>query len=81
MLRLPGGAPSGHVRFSPAAKKALELALREALRIGDREIGTDHLVLGLLRTSDGAAAAVLDRLGVDAAAVRLDIEQSRRRSA
>jgi ATP-dependent Clp protease ATP-binding subunit ClpA len=68
------GTPRGHIPFTPAAKKALELSLREALRLGDDHIGAEHLTLGLLRAGDGAAAVVLDRLGVDVAAVRQDAE-------
>jgi len=80
-MRLPGGTSSAHLPFSPAAKKALELALREALRLGDGWIGPEHLTLGLIRSGDGAAAVLLDRLGVDLAAVRRDLEQRRRRPA
>ena len=69
------GAPRGHIPFTPAAKKALELSLRESLRLGDNHIGAEHVTLGLLRASDGVAAVVLDRLGVDAAAVRRDAEE------
>jgi ATP-dependent Clp protease ATP-binding subunit ClpA len=61
--------PSGHVPFSPRAKKSLELALREALATKSREIRTTHLVLGLMR-EDGLAAAVVTRLGVRPDAVR-----------
>jgi len=80
-MRPPGGGSSGHLPFSPAAKKALELSLREALRLGDHHIGPEHLVLGLLRCGDGAAAAILDRLGTDVEAVRRDVQERDRRSA
>jgi ATP-dependent Clp protease ATP-binding subunit ClpA len=80
-LRAGGRHPSGHIPFSPAAKKALELSLREAIRFGDRSIDTDHLTLGLLRAGDGGAAAVLDALGTDRAALRADLERRHRRSA
>ena len=65
----PCGAPSGHIPFTPRAKKSLELALREALATKSREIRTTHLVLGLMR-EDGLAAAVVTRLGVRPDAVR-----------
>ena len=55
--------PSGHIPFSPRAKKVLELSLREALHLGADYIGTEHLLLGLLREGDGVAAQVLVRLG------------------
>jgi ATP-dependent Clp protease ATP-binding subunit ClpA len=80
-LRRPGRSASGHLPFSPSAKKTLELALREAIRLGNQHIGPEHLTLGLLRNSDGAAAAVLDRLGADVAGIRQDAEQRLRRSA
>jgi ATP-dependent Clp protease ATP-binding subunit ClpA len=71
----------GHLPFGADAKKTLELSLREALRLGDGYIGTEHLVLGLLRGGDSVAAGVLHRLGVDAAELRQAVEQTRRRSA
>jgi ATP-dependent Clp protease ATP-binding subunit ClpA len=80
-LRRPARRPSTHLPFSPAAKKSLELALREAIRLGDRSIDADHLVLGLLRGGDGAAAVVLSALVVDVGAIRTAIETQRRRSA
>ncbi len=55
--------PSGHIPFTPRAKKCLELSLREALQRGDNYIGTGHLLLALMRESDGVAAQVLGRLG------------------
>ena len=60
-----------HVPFTPAAKKALELALREALRLGDREIGAEHVLLGLLR--EGGAARLLERVGARPAALRAEL--------
>jgi ATP-dependent Clp protease ATP-binding subunit ClpA len=80
-LRRTAIGSGGHRPLSPAAKKTLELSLREALRLGDSEITVEHLALGLLRCSDGAAAVVLDRLGADSAAIRADLEGRRRRSA
>jgi ATP-dependent Clp protease ATP-binding subunit ClpC len=58
------GAPTGHIPFTPRAKKVLELALREALQLGHNYIGTEHLLLGVIRDGDGVAMQVLQRLGV-----------------
>jgi len=58
-------APSGHIPFTPRAKKVLELALREAIALGHNYIGTEHILLGLIREGDGVAAQVLVRLGAD----------------
>jgi ATP-dependent Clp protease ATP-binding subunit ClpA len=65
-----GPAPSGHVPFTPRAKKVLELSLREALQLGHNYIGTEHILLGLIREGDGVAAQVLTALGVELSAVR-----------
>lgn len=59
--------PAG-TRLAPRAKRALELSLREAVRRGDRGIGTEHVVLGILREGGGVAGMILDRAGVDRAA-------------
>jgi ATP-dependent Clp protease ATP-binding subunit ClpA len=66
-------APSGHIPFTPRAKKVIELAGREAEDLGHNYIGTEHLLLGLIREGDGVAAHVLARLGVDLAAARLQV--------
>jgi len=58
-------APSGHIPFTPRAKKVLELSLREALQLGHNYIGTEHILLGLIREGEGVAAKVLVKLGVD----------------
>jgi ATP-dependent Clp protease ATP-binding subunit ClpC len=58
-------APSGHIPFTPRSKKVLELSLREALQLGDGFIGTEHILLALLREGDGVAAQVLVASGVD----------------
>jgi ATP-dependent Clp protease ATP-binding subunit ClpC len=63
------GAPLGHIPFTPRAKKVLEMSLREALRLGDHFIGSEHLLLGLLREGDGVGAQVLREHGVTLAAV------------
>ena len=57
--------PSGHIPFTPRAKKVLELSLREALQLGHNYIGTEHIMLGLIREGEGVAAKVLVKLGVD----------------
>jgi Clp amino terminal domain, pathogenicity island component/Protein of unknown function (DUF664) len=62
--------PSGHIPFTPRAKKTFELALREALRLGHNNIGTEHILLGLIREGQGVGAQVLVRLGGDLAQVR-----------
>ncbi|GAA2088255.1 Clp protease N-terminal domain-containing protein [Streptomyces albiaxialis] len=58
------GAVKGHIPFSPRAKKALELTLREAVARNDRRIGPEHLTLALLRSDDRITRAVFDRLGI-----------------
>jgi ATP-dependent Clp protease ATP-binding subunit ClpC len=58
-------APSGHIPFTPPAKKCLELALREAAKLGHNYIGTGHVLLGLISTSDSVAVRVLGELGID----------------
>ena len=58
-------ASSGHIPFTPRAKKVLELALRESIQLGHNYIGTEHILLGLIREGDGVAAQVLVRLGAD----------------
>jgi ATP-dependent Clp protease ATP-binding subunit ClpA len=58
-------APTGHIPFSPRAKKVLELSLREALKIGHNYIGTEHILLGLIREGEGIAARVLWSQGLD----------------
>jgi prophage maintenance system killer protein len=64
------GSPAGHIPFTTRAKKVLELSLREALALGHHYIGTEHLLLGLLRENEGIAAQVLTTLGADHARVR-----------
>ncbi|MFC7548498.1 Clp protease N-terminal domain-containing protein, partial [Plantactinospora sp. GCM10030261] len=68
-------APSGHMPFTPRAKKVLELSLREALQLGHNYIGTEHILLGLVREGEGAAVRVLLRLGVDLNRVRQQVIQ------
>lgn len=66
-------APSGHIPFTPRAKKVLELSLREALQLGHTYIGTEHILLGLIREGEGVAAQVLVKLGADLARVRQEV--------
>ena len=63
-------SPSGHIPFTPRAKKVLELSLREALQLGHNYIGTEHILLGLIREGDGVAFQVLEKLGADLPKVR-----------
>ena len=63
-------SPGGHIPFTPRAKKVLELALREALQLGHNYIGTEHLLLGLLREGEGVAMQILFKLNVDATRCR-----------
>ena len=68
-------APSGHIPFTARAKKVLELSLREALQLGQNYIGTEHILLGLLREGEGVAARVLVELGADLNRVRQQVIQ------
>ena len=67
--------PSGHIPFTPRAKKVLELSLREALQLGHNYIGTEHILLGLIREGEGVAAQVLVKLGADLGRVRQQVIQ------
>jgi ATP-dependent Clp protease ATP-binding subunit ClpC len=68
-------APSGHIPFTPRAKTVLELSLREALQLGHNYIGTEHILLGLIREGEGVAAQVLVKLGADLNRVRQQVIQ------
>jgi ATP-dependent Clp protease ATP-binding subunit ClpC len=70
-----GSSPSGHIPFTPRAKKVLELSLREALQLGHNYIGTEHILLGLIREGEGVAAQVLVKLGADLSRVRQQVIQ------
>jgi len=65
--------PTGHIPFTPRAKKVLELSLREALQLGHNYIGTEHILLGLIREGEGVAAQVLVKLGADLNKVRAQV--------
>ncbi len=68
-------APSGHIPFTPRAKKILELSLREALQLSHNYIGTEHILLGLIREGDGVAVHVLADLGADLNRLRQEVVQ------
>ncbi len=70
-----GQSPSGHIPFTPRAKKVLEMALREALQLGHNYIGTEHILLGLIREGEGVAAQVLSTFGLDLTRVRQAVIQ------
>src|SRR5262247_1129945 len=68
-------SPSGHIPFTPRAKKVLELSLREALQLNHNYIGTEHILLGLIREGEGVAAQVLVKLGADLNRARQQVIQ------
>jgi ATP-dependent Clp protease ATP-binding subunit ClpC len=68
-------APVGHIPFTPRAKKVLELSSREAMQLGHNYIGTEHILLGLIREGEGVAAQVLVKLGADLPRVRQQVIQ------
>ena len=70
--------PSGHIPFTPRAKKSLELSLREALQLGDGYIGTGHLLLGLIHQGDNVAVKILDSLGADLKDLRARVTEELR---
>jgi hypothetical protein len=67
--------PTGHIPFTPRAKTVLELSLREALQLGHNYIGTEHILLGLIREGEGVAAQILVKLGADRSRVRQQVIQ------
>jgi hypothetical protein len=68
-----GAAPAGHIPFTPRAKKVLELSLREARQLGHNYIGTEHILLGLVREGEGVAAQVLVKFGAEMNPVRQQV--------
>jgi ATP-dependent Clp protease ATP-binding subunit ClpC len=70
-----GSAPTGPPPFTPRAKKVLELSLREALQMGHHYIGTEHMLLGIVREGEGVAAQVLIELGAELPRVRQTVVQ------
>jgi ATP-dependent Clp protease ATP-binding subunit ClpA len=75
-----GPIPTGHRRFAPQSKKVLELSLREAIRLGDTFIGTEHVLLGLIRTGDRTVLQTLAAFDLDAGDVRRAVEEADRRA-
>jgi ClpA/ClpB-like protein len=69
------GAPTGQIPFTPRSKKVLELSLREALQLGHSYIGTEHILLGLIREGEGVAAQVLVKLGAELSRVRQEVTE------
>jgi ATP-dependent Clp protease ATP-binding subunit ClpC len=65
--------PTGHIPFTPRAKKVLELSLREALQLTHNYIGTEHILLGLVRQGEGVGAQVLMKMGADLETVRRQV--------
>ena len=70
-----GQSPSGHIPFTPRAKQVLELSLRESLQLGHNYLGTEHILLGLIREGEGVGAQVLESLGADLSRVRREVIQ------
>jgi ATP-dependent Clp protease ATP-binding subunit ClpC len=66
-------APSAHIPFTPQAKQVLRLALDEAVQLGHNYVGTEHILLGLIRQGDGIAAQVLRHVGVDLDGARTQV--------
>jgi ATP-dependent Clp protease ATP-binding subunit ClpA len=85
-LDQPGDGPGhgygrfGHLTLSPRLKKAIELGLREAIRLRHREIRDEHLLLGILREGEGLAAQLLRQAGVDLTTIRTELEQQLRQA-
>lgn len=70
IIGMGGATPSGRAPFTPRAKKVFKLSLREALMLGHSYMGTEHILLGLVREGEGVGAQVLVKMGVDLADVR-----------
>ena len=75
MIGQGGSSPSGHIPFTPRAKKVLELSLREALQLGHNYIGTEHILLGLIHEGEGVAAKSLESLDISLDAVREQVQE------
>jgi ATP-dependent Clp protease ATP-binding subunit ClpA len=73
MIGIGTGAPSGHIPFTPRAKKTLELSLREALQLQHNYIGTEHILLGVIREGEGVGAQILKQHSADLATVRAEV--------
>ncbi|HKR98131.1 MAG TPA: Clp protease N-terminal domain-containing protein [Candidatus Dormibacteraeota bacterium] len=70
--------PSGHIPFTPRSKKALELSLREAVQLGDKFIGSEHVLLGIARVDDGVGARILSEHGITRKRVEYAVNEARR---
>ena len=70
MIGKGNAAPNGHIPFTPHAKQVLELSLREALQLGHSYIGTEHILLGLIREGEGVGTQVLIKMDVDLGELR-----------
>ncbi|MGH2768871.1 MAG: Clp protease N-terminal domain-containing protein, partial [Actinomycetota bacterium] len=68
-------SPQGHIPFTPRAKKVLEISLREMHQLGHNHIGTEHILLGIIREGEGVAAQVLERMGAELERVRQQVIQ------
>ncbi|PSL06027.1 ClpA/ClpB-like protein [Haloactinopolyspora alba] len=79
--RRSGERPRGHIPFTRAAKKALELSLREAVALKDRDVGSEHILLGVLRSDDDTTAALLQKLDLARDDVRSAVMADRRDAA
>ena len=73
-------APTGHIPFTPRAKKVLELSLREALQLGHNYIGTEHILLGLVREGDVIVRDTLGASGVDTNSLRTAVAEAVRKA-
>jgi ATP-dependent Clp protease ATP-binding subunit ClpA len=73
MVGMGAAAPKGHIPFTPRAKKILELSLREALQLQHNYIGTEHILLGLIREGEGVGAQILKQHSADLATVRTEV--------
>jgi ATP-dependent Clp protease ATP-binding subunit ClpC len=71
-----GTSPSGNIPFTPRVKKVIEYSLREGLHLGHNYIGTEHLLLGLIREGEGVAAQILTSLGLDLSIARQKVIQT-----
>jgi ATP-dependent Clp protease ATP-binding subunit ClpA len=73
MVGIGSGAPTGHIPFTPRAKKTLELSLREALQLQHNYIGTEHILLGVIREGEGIGAQILKQHAADLATIRTEV--------
>ena len=76
MVNKPKTGPFGQISLTPNSKRALELAVEEARRLGHTSVGAEHLLLGLLRQTDDVAITILRAMGVDIKALRAQVEQA-----